>query len=71
MRKISYVMAALATIAIAVPSIANAEEMKSGRMKQRMTDGGWTYRHHHHMYLSARPYDHHYMMKRDMMKNEM
>ena len=72
MRKISCVMAALATIAIAVPSITSAEEMKPGMTKQGMTDGGRTYRHHHHhMYMNARPYYHHHMMKRDMMKNEM
>jgi hypothetical protein len=70
MRKISCVMAALATIAIAVPSMASAEEMKPGMTKQGMTDGGRAYRHHH-MYMSARPYYRHHMMKRDMMKHEM
>jgi hypothetical protein len=53
MNKISYVLAALATLAIAVPSIASAEDkpmMKEGMSKPMM--------HHHH---------HHMMMKKKMM----
>jgi hypothetical protein len=53
MNKISYVLAALATLAIAVPSIASAEDkpmMKEGMSKPMM--------HHHH---------HHHMMKKKMM----
>jgi hypothetical protein len=56
MNKISYVLAALATLAIAVPSIASAEDkpmMKEGMSKPMM--------HHHH---------HHHHMKKMMMKKE-
>jgi hypothetical protein len=55
MNKISYVLAALATLAIAVPSIASAEDkpmMKEGMSKPMM--------HHHH----------HHHMKKMMMKKE-
>ena len=52
MKKISYVLAALATIAVAAPSIASAEDkpmmkegMKGEGMKKPMTHH---YRHHHH-----------------------
>jgi hypothetical protein len=54
MKKISYVLAALATIAIAVPSIASAEDKPM--MKEGMKDEGMKkpmmhhHRHHqHHM----------------------
>jgi hypothetical protein len=55
MKNISYVLAALATLAIAVPSIASAEDkpMKEGMSKPMM--------HHHH---------HHHHMKKMMMKKE-
>jgi hypothetical protein len=56
MNKISYVLAALATLAIAVPSIASAEDkpmMKEGMSKPMM--------HHHH---------HHMMKKKMMMKKD-
>jgi hypothetical protein len=58
MKKISYVLAALATIAIAVPSIASAEDkpMKEGMGKPMM------HHHHHH---------HHHMMKKMMKKDGM
>ena len=49
MKKFSYVLAALATIAIAVPSIASAEEKPM--MKEGMTGEGMgkpVMRHHHH-----------------------
>jgi len=55
MNKISYVLAALATLAIAVPSIASAEDKpmtKEGMSKPMM--------HHHH----------HHHMKKMMMKKE-
>jgi len=58
MKKISYVLVALATIAIAMPSIASAEDkpmMKEGMAKPMM--------HHHH-------YHHHHHMKK-MMKEGM
>jgi hypothetical protein len=52
MKKISYVLAALATVAIAVPSIASAEDkpmmkegMKGEGMKKPMMHH---HRHHHH-----------------------
>ena len=51
MKKISYVLAALATIAIAVPSIASAEEkpmMKEGMKGDGMAKPMMHHRHHHH-----------------------
>jgi hypothetical protein len=68
MRKISYVVAALATIAIGLPSIASAEDMKPGMTREGMKDHR---RMHHHMYMDTRPHYHHHMMKKDMMKKEM
>jgi len=66
MKKIVYGLAALATIAIVVPSIASAEDMKPGMKEGK--DAGMMHRHrHHHMYMRQ---DHH-MMKKDMMKKEM
>ena len=63
MKKISYVLAALATIAIAVPSIASAQDkpmmkegMKGESMKKPMM--------HHHRY-------HHHHMKKPMKKEGM
>jgi hypothetical protein len=56
MKKISYVLAALATIAIAAPTVANAQDkpmMKEGMSKPMM--------HHHHMM-------HHHMMRHHMKK---
>ena len=50
MKKFSYVLAALATIAIAVPSIASAEEkpmMKEG-MKGEGMEKPMMHHHHHH-----------------------
>ncbi|HWX77146.1 MAG TPA: hypothetical protein VNY32_06700 [Candidatus Acidoferrales bacterium] len=67
MKKIAYALAALATIAIAVPSIANAEDTKPGMMKEGK-DAGMMHRHrHYHMDMRH----HHHMMKKDMMKKEM
>jgi hypothetical protein len=51
MKKISYVLAALATIAIAVPSIASAEDkpmMKEGMKGDGMAKPMMHHRHHHH-----------------------
>jgi hypothetical protein len=63
MKKISYVLAALATIAIAVPSIASAEDkpmMKEGMKGEGMEKPMMHHRHQHH---------HHHMKK--MMKEGM
>jgi hypothetical protein len=59
MKKVSYVLAALATLAIAVPSIASAEDKpmaKEGMAKPMM------HHHHHH---------HHHTMKKMMKKDGM
>ena len=51
MKKFSYVLAALATIAIAVPSIASAEEkpmMKEGMKGEGMERPMLRHHHHHH-----------------------
>jgi hypothetical protein len=55
MKKISYVLAALATIAIAAPSIASAED-------KPMMKEGMMHHHHHH---------HHHTMKKMMKKDGM
>jgi hypothetical protein len=50
MKKFSYVLAAMATIAIAVPSIASAEDkpmMKEG-MKGEGMEKPMMHHHHHH-----------------------
>jgi Ni/Co efflux regulator RcnB len=62
MKKIVYGLAALAGIAIAMPSIASAEDMKEGMHEGKMhhhmsTRHHEPMRHHHH---------HHDMMKKDM-----
>jgi hypothetical protein len=55
MKKILYGLAALAAMAIAMPSIASAEDMKEGVKEGKM---------HHHM--PVRDHHHHHMMKKDM-----
>jgi len=60
MKKIVYGLAALATIAIAMPSIATAEDMKEGMKEGKMRHHMST-RHHEPM-----RHHHHDMMKKDM-----
>jgi hypothetical protein len=51
MKKFSYVLAALTTIAIAVPPIANAEDkpmMKEGMKGEGMERPMLRHHHHHH-----------------------
>lgn len=67
MKKITYSLVALATIAIGVPSIANAEDMKPGMMKEDK-DAGMGHRHRHY-HMETR--HSHHMMKKDMMKKDM
>jgi hypothetical protein len=59
MKKISYVLAALATIAIAAPSIVSAEDKP---MKKEGMEKPMMHHHHHH---------HHHMMKKMMKKDGM
>jgi|HubBroStandDraft_6_1064221.scaffolds.fasta_scaffold899051_3 pentapeptide MXKDX repeat protein len=68
MKKISYVLAALATIAIAVPSIASAEDKPM--MKEGMKDEGMKkpMMHHHHYHYH---HHHHHHMKETMKKEGM
>ena len=56
MKKLGYVIAALATIAIAAPSIASAETVvvRHGDMHR---DHGW---HHHHHDVVMIKHRHHY-----------
>jgi hypothetical protein len=66
MKKISYVLAALATIAIAAPAVAEDKPMMKGGMHEGMhhrMHGGMmeTHRHYHHHH------HHHHMMKREGM----
>ena len=54
MKKISYVLAALATIAIAVPSIASAEDkpmMKDGMKEEGMKKPMMHHHRHHHDHM--------------------
>jgi hypothetical protein len=60
MKKISYVLAALATIAIAAPAVAQDRPMMREGMHHHM-DRGMEMRHHHHHH-----HDHH-MMRREGM----
>jgi hypothetical protein len=60
MKKISYVLAALAAIAIAVPSIASAEDkpmmkegMKGHHMAKPMVHHHYHHHYHHHMKKSG------------------
>jgi hypothetical protein len=62
MKKISYVLAALATIAIAAPSIASAED-------KMMDKGGMHHKMHHKMMMHHKMKMMHHkkmMMKKDM-----
>jgi hypothetical protein len=60
MKNISYVLAALATIAIAAPAVAQDKPM----MKEGMGDKPMMHHHVHHHY-------HHHMMKKPMMDKKM
>ena len=61
MKKLSYVLAALATIAVAAPAVAQDKSMKQDKsmMKEGM-DKPTVHRHGHHHY------HHHYGMKKPM-----
>jgi hypothetical protein len=60
MKNFSYVLAALATIAIAAPAVAQDKPM----MKEGMGDKPMMHHHVHHHY-------HHHMMKKPMMDKKM
>jgi hypothetical protein len=64
MKKISYALAALATIAIAAPAVAQDKPM----MKEGM---GGKPMMHHHMHHNMKPMHHHHMMKKPMMDKKM
>jgi hypothetical protein len=64
MKKISYVLAALATIAIAAPAVAQDKPM----MKEGMGDKPTM---HHHMHMHHHYHHHHMMMKKPMMDKKM
>jgi hypothetical protein len=57
MKKISYVLAALATIALAAPAVAHDRPMHEGR-------------HHHHMDRGMEMHHHHHNMIRHLMHRE-
>ena len=61
MKKISYVLAALATIAIAVPSIASAEDKPMAKEGMKSDGMAKPMMHHHH---------HHHHMKKMMKEKE-
>jgi hypothetical protein len=62
MKNFSYVLAALATIAIAAPAVAQDKPM----MKEGMGDKPMV---HHHMHMHHH-YHHHMMMKKPMMDKD-
>jgi hypothetical protein len=64
MKKVSYVLAALAAITIAVPAVAQDKPM--------MNEGGMHHRMHHRMMHHRAPMMHHGMMhhKKMMMKKD-
>ena len=61
MKKLSYVLAALATIAIAAPAVAQDKPMRKEGMHHPM---------HRHMMMHHH-YHHHMMMKKPMMDKKM
>jgi hypothetical protein len=61
MKKISYVLAALATIAVAAPAVAEDKPMMKEGMDKPMM--------HHHMHVHH--HYHHHMMKKPMMDKKM
>jgi hypothetical protein len=63
MKKISYVLAALATIAIAAPAVAQDKPMKEGMGEKPMV--------HHHMHMHHHYHHHHMMMKKPMTDKKM
>jgi hypothetical protein len=66
MNKISYVLAALATIAIAAPAVAQDKPM----MKEGMGDKPMMH-NHMHMHHHYHHHYHHHMMKKPMMEKSM
>jgi hypothetical protein len=61
MKRISYVLAALATIAIAAPAVAKDKPMMRGGMHEGR---------HHHMDRTEMHHHHHNHMLRHMMRRE-
>ena len=61
MKKISYVLAALATIAIAVPAVAQDKPMMREGMHQGMHHRMEMHNHHHHHHMMR------HMMRREGM----
>jgi hypothetical protein len=62
MKKISYVLAAFATIAIAAPAVAEDKMMKEGMDKPMM---------HHHMHHHMHMHHHHHHMMKPMEEKKM
>jgi hypothetical protein len=65
MKKFSYILAALAAVAFALPSIASAEDAKPGMKKEGMHKEGMMH-HDKHMVMRHTPHHHHHMMKKEM-----
>jgi hypothetical protein len=51
MKKIAYVLTALATIAIAAPAVAHDRPMHEGRHHHHHMDRGMEMHHHHHSHM--------------------
>jgi hypothetical protein len=61
MRKITVVLAALASLALAVPTIASAKDMHKDKMHHGMMHRDMAMHHHHHHHTM-----HHVMKKQGM-----
>jgi hypothetical protein len=65
MKKFSYVLAALAAVSFALPSIASAEDAKPGMKKEGMHKEAGMH-HDKHMMMRHPPRHHHHMMEKHM-----
>jgi hypothetical protein len=65
MKKFSYVLAALAAVSFALPSIASAEDAKPGMKKEAMHKEAGMH-HDKHMMMRHPPRHHHHMMEKHM-----
>jgi hypothetical protein len=65
MRKLSYVLAAMAMVSLAAPAVAQDKPMAKEGMEKPMV-------HHHHMHVHhVHHHHHHHMMAKPMMEKKM
>ena len=65
MKKFSYILAALAAVSFALPTIASAEDAKPGMKKEGMHKEGGMH-HDKHMMMRHPPRHHHHTMQKEM-----